>query len=220
MHPAVIASRSATPLRRASRSQGSENCGPEPAFVTCIHLSPSSERAQVEAFLDAAYARAFGGTLRSHYPVLMGMRDEHGMVVAAAGLRSARSSPLFLEQYIDEPIELALSRICDLQVARQQIVEIGNLAAARPSAALQLFDALASHLADGGATHVAVTATRALRRTLRRLGFCWCHLASADPARIAAADDWGRYYEADPQVIAGPIHHGLAQLQANPRLAQ
>ncbi len=184
--------------------------------ATSIHIAASLERSQTERFLEAAYSRAFDGRLRSHYPVLFGVRDAAGEVIAAAGVRPARSGPLFLERYLDRPIELAIVAPGEASVDRAAIVEIGSLAAARHGAALQLFEALASHLADSGASHVAVTATRGLRRTFSRLGFPWRALAPADPARIDGAEDWGRYYDTDPQVIAGPLRQGLDRLRAHP----
>ena len=45
------------------------------------------------------------------------------------------------------------------------------------------------------------------------LGLPLLALAKADPARLGAhAGDWGRYYEAQPVVVAGPIRLALERI--------
>ena len=162
----------------------------------------------------AFYGRAFRCVIRNHYPNLIGLRDAHGSIQAAAGFRFADREPLFLEQYLDQPIEAALlSRFG--AVPRDRIVEVGNLAGRRPAASLRLFLALARRLRLEGATHVVATATRQLRRTFWRLGLDPASLTRADPSRLADGGvDWGAYYARDPVVLAGAIAPGLPKLAA------
>lgn len=46
----------------------------EPKVISIHHLL-RPERLRVEAFLEAAYVRAFDGRIRSHYPSLMFLQD-------------------------------------------------------------------------------------------------------------------------------------------------
>jgi hypothetical protein len=185
-----------------------------PPSAVFIHASSCSDRRHAEAFLESAYGRAFRCAIRNHYPNLISLRDAQGSIQAAAGFRFADREPLFLEQYLDQPIEAALLAHFGL-VDRDRIVEVGNLAGRRPAAALRLFLALAQRLQREGATHVVATATRQLRRTFCRLGLDHALLTRADPSRLADRGvDWGAYYTRDPVVLAGAIAPCLPTLAA------
>lgn len=183
----------------------------EPKVISIHHLL-RPERLRVEAYLEAAYAKAFNGRIRTHYPTLMSLQDRGGQIHAAVGFRTARASPLFLEQYLDAPVEVALSaRFAD--VSRNQVAEIGNLASDSPGASLFLFLALARHLDGLGCAYAVATATRQLRRGFARVGFETVTLTAAHPERLGEqADDWGGYYDRDPEVMAGPIAPALPAL--------
>ncbi|HQN51047.1 MAG TPA: thermostable hemolysin [Phenylobacterium sp.] len=183
----------------------------EPKVISIHHLL-RPERLRVEAFLEAAYARAIDGRIRSHYPTLMSLQDRSGQIHAAVGFRTAAAGPLFLEQYLDAPVETALSAGFG-DVARSEVAEIGNLASESPGASLFLFLALARHLHGLGCAYAVATATRQLRRGFARVGFETITLSAARPERLGErADDWGGYYDRDPEVMAGPIAPALPAL--------
>lgn len=178
----------------------------EPKVIS-IHQHFRPERERVEAYIEATYAQAFHGRIRAHYPTLMSVQDAQGQIHAAVGFRLANEGSLFLERYLDEPIEAVLG------AARAGVAEIGNLASASAGASLFLFMALARHLHQLGCDQAVATATRQLRRTFGRVGFPTRTLTTADPARLGAeAKDWGGYYERDPEVLAGAIAPALAPL--------
>lgn len=193
----------------------------DPWRVVELHQAPGPERSRAEAFLEAEYARAFGGRIRAHYPMLMSVRGRDGEVLAAVGFRLASAGPLFLEQYLDEPVEAAIARRLGEPVTRDGVVEIGNLASADPCVSRALFSALAAQLQQLGATYAVATATRQLRRSFERIRFPVTCLAEAEAGRLAqAADDWGTYYACDPQVVVGPISAALPALHAGVAAAQ
>lgn len=135
--------------------------------------------------------------------------------LAALAIRRAADETLFLETYLDVPIEAAVSQAFGNPVARSAIVEIGCLAATPTPAMLKLWGKAAISLSEGHSVAVA-TLTLPLRKMFRRVGLPFVELAKADPAllRGAACDDWGRYYDAEPLVCAGNIAAGSAALQA------
>jgi hypothetical protein len=187
----------------------------DPLRVVELHQGEGRERARAEAFLEAEYARAFGGRIRSHYPMLMSVSGADDQVLAAAGFRLASAGPLFLEQYLDEPVEDVVARRLGAPVARDGVIEIGNLASASPGVSRALFTALAAHLRQLGGTHAVATATRQLRRSFERIRFPVAYLAKAEAGRLEhAGADWGTYYTRDPQVVVGPIGAALPMLRA------
>ena len=163
----------------------------EPAFTLTTHVEPGAARERVEVFLEAEYQRAFGGRIRAHYPVLMAATGPGGEVLAAAGYRPARDERLFLEQYLDDPVEHVVGQALGAAVSRGDIAEIGNLASVSPCASRTLFLALADQLRALGCRFAVATATRQLRRSFRRLSFPVTPLARADAARLPVA--WTAY---------------------------
>lgn len=164
-------------------------------------------RARFEAFIEAQFEAAYGARLAGHFPLIAGLATRNGPVLAAAGVRFAEDDPLFLEQYLDEPVEQAIAAAFGRPVARDSVVEIGSLASSDPAASLQLFTALVAWLSGVCGRRFAVATVRPeLARMLGRSGFGLRPVAEADPERLgAAANDWGRYYDRTPQVYAGEI---------------
>jgi hypothetical protein len=168
------------------------------------------QRPSFEAFIAARFARAYGARLTHFLPHLLGVRDGLERWQAAAGYAAAGVQELFLEQYLDEPVEETLGRAVRRPVARNDVVEVGNLAAVSAGMARALIPLLARHLHRMGYRWVAFTATRALRNSFHRLGLRPLALAPADPARLPDhGASWGSYYAQDPVVMAGRISLGL-----------
>lgn len=169
-------------------------------------------RPALERFVEARFDAAYGARIRRHYPLLAGVLGADGAPAAVAGVRFAEDGPLFLERYLDGPVEQAVAAAFDQPVCRERIVEIGSLAADAPTASLELFTGLAHWLATGRHRRFAVaTARPELQRLLDRAGFGVRSLAAAEPERLGdEAADWGAYYSRAPQVLAGEI--GVSQV--------
>ncbi|MCC6918577.1 MAG: thermostable hemolysin [Alphaproteobacteria bacterium] len=181
-----------------------------PAF-----LPPSAERAAAETLIERLYARCYGARLSAHYPNLISVHASDGSALAAAGVRDASDGGLFLESYLTEPVEAALARLGAGDVPRHAIVEIGNLASRSRPASIRLFHRVAEHLEHMEYRYAVVTATRGLRGLIRDLGLATFEIAPALPERLPdRGRSWGRYYDAEPVVIAGQIACNAAQIAA------
>jgi hypothetical protein len=168
------------------------------------------QRGAFEEFIAERFSRAYGAQLTHFLPHLLGVRDRLGRWQAAAGYAAAGAQELFLEQYLDHPVEQALAAAVGRPIARGSVVEVGNLAAVSAGMARALIPQLARHLHRMGYRWVAFTATRALRNSFHRLGLTPLAIAPADPARLPdGGASWGTYYEQDPVVMAGRIALGL-----------
>ncbi|SDC13139.1 Thermostable hemolysin [Sphingomonas sp. YR710] len=159
------------------------------------------------------YRRAFDAVPAVGYDCWLqeGASDRHG---AALGYRRADSTPLFLESYLDQPIETLASASLGREVPRTGIVEIGNFAAADGHAMIRLWAAAANDL--GLASEIAAaTLTAPMRAMFARIGVPIRVLGPARADRLgAAAARWGRYYKADPQVCIGEIGPGQQAIAA------
>lgn len=177
-----------------------------------VHPVGDPGRAEVEAFITRVYAERFGAELRAFAPVLVSLRDAHG-IAAAAGYRAAGSEALFLERYLSAPVEVLLAAQAGTVPARERIVEVGHLAAARAGEGRRLIRALGRHLAAQDFDWVVSTLTEELRHLFVRIGVTPLALGRADAAVLGdEARRWGRYYEHRPVVLAGHLRQALMQI--------
>ncbi|WP_312724489.1 thermostable hemolysin, partial [Stutzerimonas kunmingensis] len=107
-------------------------------------------------------------------------------------------------------------------VPREEIVEVGNLAAFGNASARLLIVALTDLLVAQGFRWVVFTGTPALLNSFQRLALDPLPLGLADPTRMGdELADWGSYYASRPQLMAGEIlpgHQRLLQLGLYARL--
>ena len=162
-------------------------------------------RRKYQDVFGASIAPAFGSYLS---------QESDGRAGAVLGYRRAGEEPLFLEAYLDRPVEAEVVRAFGHSVPRNAIVEIGNFASDNALAMIELWGAAANDL--GGSNEVAVaTLTAPLRRIFTRIGIPIAVLAPALPGRLGEASaEWGRYYETDPRVCAGIIADGQEAIAA------
>jgi len=184
-----------------------------------VHPPASSGREAVEAMISAVYRRRYDALPPDFAPMLVSLSNPHGPV-AAAGYRPAAQGPLFLERYLDRPVEHLLSTTRSVMASRAAIVEVGHLASTRAGDGRRLVYCLGQHLLDEGYAWVVSTVTRELRKMFLRLGITPLALGIADPRALGDEQlRWGRYYEHEPVILAGYLPHAMGRLDARYRLA-
>jgi hypothetical protein len=198
--------------------------GREQPLSLYLANSESPRRAGIEAFIGERFAAQHRARIRHYMPCLLSLEDSNGQLLGAVGLRSAGSGPLFLERYLGMPAEqvIAAQRVVNAP-QREQLVEVGNLAASSPGAARLLIVALTDLLVALGYRWVTFTGTLGLLNSFQRLGLTPVPLGPATLDCMGDEQaDWGTYYDNQPQVMAGDIYAGhqrLLQQGAYPRLA-
>ena len=169
------------------------------------------QRAELEHFIQGAFACKHAARVRTFMPTLLAMRNEQGSVCGVAGFRSAQNDSLFLERYLDTPIERAIGAAVGGEPSRAQIVEVGNLAGISCRAAMRLVVELPRLLLARGHRWIVFTATDRVRHLLAAYDAPLIELAAAHANRVSGmADDWGRYYDTDPRVMVGHLPDGIA----------
>lgn len=196
---------------------GSANSGTKHSLPHCTrHIVTTydrghAQRATVEAFVRRAFALRHGASIRSFMPTLYALQGRDDRICGVAGVRSAAAEPLFLERYLSQSIESTLSARIGERVTREQIVEVGNLSSLSCRAAFHLVALLPRLLIDRGHLWVTFTATEAVRGILDRFNAPVIELSGATEDKVAnLGDDWGRYYECDPRVMAAWLPNGLS----------
>jgi hypothetical protein len=179
-----------------------------------ILVRAGTNRRSLERFIAERYALTYGARIEHFADQLVGLTDAEGRWTAAVGYTPAQSAPLFIEQYLDMPIEQAIAERLGVDVDRAQVVEVGNLAATFAGAARRLVVAMTELLHRRGHTWVAFTSTTSLLNTFARLDIATIVLAEADPERLhTGAASWGSYYDTRPLVMAGNIPIGVIRFR-------
>ncbi|MEY3950601.1 MAG: hypothetical protein RJB21_359 [Pseudomonadota bacterium] len=171
------------------------------------------DRESLQTFIATTFYKTYGADVHHFSDILVGCKDERGQWLAALGFSSIRQKKVFLEQYLDIPLEMEIAAHTHENTSRSEIVEVGNLAAIHAGAGRTLIINMTRYLHEQGYKWVAFTATRNLLNSFKRLGIKLVQLAEADPKRLPdAGKNWGSYYDTKPQVMFGDIASGYAKL--------
>lgn len=149
------------------------------AVPTHIGLSIDQDEGRLEAerFVQEIFYRLHNAQVTQFMPILMDLRNDAGKLLGVLGLREAVGAGLFLERYLDQPVEQALSIALNETVSRDDIVEVGNLAVASSGGGRWLITALTSFLYAMQRGWVVFTCGPTLRNSFRRLGIHLLDLA-------------------------------------------
>lgn len=164
----------------------------------------ASCRSEVEAFIHAVFKVSYGANITEFMPTLVALRDANGVLMAAFGMRAAAEEKLFLEQYINEPIEQLISEKVGKAITRDDITCIGNLAVSNSRNAGVLIAHIIQHSLSIGIKWCVATAHHSLQNGLIKGGRDVYPLHLADKACLSAEEQvaWGSYYDQAPQVVA------------------
>lgn len=171
-----------------------------------MHFSgrDASDRAEIEQFIANIFYQACGAKVRFFLPTLMSLRDLDGKLIAACGIRSAGTERLFLENYMDQPVESLLSERTGSTVLRNDIVEIGNYSVAEMGMSRLLISAIFDQLHATSKQWAVFTAVQLVRNALIKQNIFPKILCDAGIECLPDEEqsEWGDYYEQNPQVMA------------------
>lgn len=189
---------------------------PAPVTHRCVshelvlHAADTPRRAELEQFVHGVFAARHGAEVCSFMPTLLAMQNDVGRICSVAGFRCASEQRLFLERYLDAPVEHLIESRAHCAVARSEIVEVGNLAAMSCRSAMRLVLDLPRLLLGRGYRWMVFTATDTVRELLMSYHAPLWELGIASADRVqGSGDDWGRYYETNPRVMVGYLPDGL-----------
>lgn len=181
-----------------------------------VYPPGDSRRTEVERFIQDIYQVRYGASVKEFAPFLVGLKDEHGQLIAAVGYRYAEATPLFLEQYFDVPIEQVMACNAGVDLSRAGLVEVAHLVALKPGQGRRMMSELGTLLQSKGVIWIVSTVTRELRHLFARMGIAPLALGAADANRLGdSVKDWGRYYEHEPVVLAVQLQIAM---RLSPRL--
>ncbi|RPI39170.1 MAG: hypothetical protein EHM59_22400 [Betaproteobacteria bacterium] len=175
------------------------------------------ERSSLERFIAASYARVYGAEVVHFADHLVGLPGACDAWAAGVGYTLAGADRLFVEQYLDRPVEAVIAASLGAAIDRAQVVEVGNLAASTAGAARRLIVCMTALLHRLQRTWVVFTSTRSLLNSFAKLEIAPIVLAKADPARLPdGGRSWGTYYATHPQVMTANVPLGFIRLATVP----
>ena len=171
-------------------------------------------RLDVEFFIHNIFSYAYGAQVNTFLPRLLALRNHENHVLAALGMRQAKTNPLFLETYLDESIETVLSNQNDSNIAREGIVEIGNLSSLKRGGLRDLIISLTAYMHGLGSEWVVFTAVPIVQKAFASMGLKLYPLMIADKSRLSEeeSESWGSYYDKTPMVCASRVEDCFTRL--------
>ena len=171
-------------------------------------------RKAAEAFIAEGFETSYGACIYHYMPHLVALKTDG--IKACLGVRPAAAEPLFIERYLDQPIEQAIP---GLGIAREYIVEIGNLVSHNRHATLLLFMMTAVSLHRAGFRELVFCATHKVAGILKQTGAPLQAIVEADGRRLGASlPEWGRYYDTHPVVMHLNLSAIVSVIERSPLL--
>lgn len=182
----------------------------------------AEDRPELERFIYNSFRLNYGAQVRHFMPLLVSLRNTKGDLIAVCGFRNAGLEKLFLETYLDEPIDAVLSSMSGKKVARDDVVEVGNFASFPPGMSRHMIPILAAYIHIIGAKWTVFTATPRIRNAWRRLGINLAQVCKADKEKLDCdyREEWGSYYDACPYVVAVNVPECYSLLHDNLKLVE
>jgi hypothetical protein len=179
---------------------------PRPArsnFFVAEHDSPM--RSSLEARVRSGFGQHFNACIEGFMPDLAVYEHATG-ASGVIGIRSAGDEPLFLESYLDLPVETVIQLTSGDCADRGEIVEVGQFVVDDRDIVADFFRDLVPFLQSQGFKWVCFTGTNRIRALLARIGFAGFPVTLATESRLFDAKNrWGSYYEHEPVVIVGNL---------------
>lgn len=174
------------------------------SFAIYFSQPDAGDRSEVERFISNVFHQAYGAKIKHFKPCLMSLRDQDNKLVAACGFHNAGVETLFLENYLDRPIEKVISEQTVSSVKRNDIVEVGNFSVAEPGIARYLITAIRTQLHATDKQWAVFVAVPMLRNGFIKMNLNPVILGDADRNLLPAEEkmEWGNYYAHKPQIMA------------------
>ena len=177
-----------------------------------VFAKTSPGRTDVESFIINGFQKSYNASVSVNMPWVLAIKD--GQFKAALGIRSA-VNPLFIEQYLDTPIENVISNVAS-NVSRDEIAEIGNLYSNAKRFTLPLFLVTAVSLFCNNYRYMVFSGTEHVLKLIQKIGVDTRFIVDADQNKLnPSTDDWGSYYHTNPKVVSISLASVMSIIENN-----
>ncbi|WP_096087411.1 thermostable hemolysin [Agaribacterium haliotis] len=164
-------------------------------------LEPQNlEWGHAQDLVSEKYKEVFDAEVSPNPDKFLALFDEADELLSCCGISYAKGNPFFSETYLESPAEQAISACEQRPVSRNDVLEVGSLAAKTKLGGLELIRVLPVVVWAQGRRYALLTATSQLSRMMRAASVPMIKICDADIARISDAERerWGRYYATRP----------------------
>lgn len=162
-------------------------------------------RHTLESRVRSGFGHHFDACIEGFMPDLAAYRHVSG-ATGVIGIRGANDERLFLESYLDQPVESVISDSARRPILRREVVEVGQFIVDDKAIVLDFFRDLVPFLRSRGYEWVCFTGTNRIRKLLTKVGFFGKPVAMATKDKVGSdALNWGTYYQFEPCVIVGKL---------------
>lgn len=173
----------------------------------------TADRKDNEQFVKAGFVRAYDAHIDVNMPYLLSLKQQERQ--ATLGFRDG-SSPLFIECYLQQPIEQH-DYFNTQQVIREDIVEVGHLFSNSQQLTLPLFALTALFLKSLGYKYFVFSGTQRVIQIIERSGVKFTFLSEAKKEHLTGSQgDWGNYYKTHPKVVALQLDVAIETIKSLP----
>ncbi|GLQ31145.1 thermostable hemolysin [Litoribrevibacter albus] len=205
-------------IQKKDEHSSASSLNSKPAAFEVVEAAANGRIRQAsESFIQQVFGEKYNAEVNVFLMHLVAL-FKSGSIACVVGYQAADEvSKLYLEQYLDAPIEQVIAQVTGQTPGRNQIVEVGNLASTNPGSFRQLFFLLSKLFYQQEHQWIAFTASSFLLETFDAFGVEWTEIAKADPSKLVDhSSDWGSYYQSSPSVIVANVGKGISRLMANP----
>ncbi|GDX53893.1 hypothetical protein LBMAG28_03670 [Methylophilaceae bacterium] len=175
----------------------------EPSCSVSMARSLDKDRSNIEQFIAHNFYQSYQAQVDHFADLLIGCKsDEDHHWMAAFGMSKLINKKAYLEQYLDQPIEHYISALTGKKVARNEVFELGNLAADYPGATRRLIKKMTSVIYNQGGRWAVFTVNKLVLNAFHKSNLNPQVISKADPDLLPNHGiNWGLYYETKPQVM-------------------
>jgi hypothetical protein len=183
----------------------SQGCTPITGNTFSVVGHDSAARSDLEARIRSGFGMHFDACIEGFMPRFAHYRHASG-ATGVIGIRRASDEPLFLESYLNEPVESVIAEASGTVPGRDRVAEVGQFVVDDRDIVTCFFRDLVPFLVENDFDWVCFTGTDRIRALLARIGLHGLPVARAEETRVSQSPDrWGRYYEFDPIVVLGKL---------------
>ncbi len=173
----------------------------------------SEQRLLVETYIHEKFNARYAANVQHFLPYILTLKCNDN-ICSTVGIRLAESGPLYLEKYLQNPIEQEIGMHFKTAIQRKSIVEIGNLVSTWRGSSQLLFVFLTDLLFRIEREWVVFTATKDVEHLLQKMHFDLIPLGIASENMLGDdKDQWGSYYQDNPRLILGHIPDAMSRLK-------